>query len=552
MLDVADVNVFGNYIGTNPAGTVAKANEGGVTHRTIVSVHYGVGTNIGSLNAADRNLISGNHDFALAPDNDWTVLGNYMGLAADGVTALGNSHADGSGAITVDDCDGVVIGGTATGSANVISANYMYGISPVSATNMVIQGNLIGTDYTGTIARGNGFTGVLIGGGSTNMQLGGTSAAARNIISANGTAGVLIGDTSGGVIEGNYIGLDSSGAKPLPNGKFGVMMSSTASTLLGGASAGARNVVSANTLANVIVAGSMATTTGAVVQGNYIGTNAAGAVDTDITAANGGGVLIYGNAVGNLIGGTEVGQGNRIAGNRGYGVGVGNITIDIIPMTIPAYGNTFIGNSIYDTTPNSDLSDTVEAIDLLQTNITGDPQPPYLPDAFSDMGLNENDPSGSVPGQSNDYLNHPVITAANGTSSTLTVTYDVVAAGASTGQYRVEFYGNDTAGSGQAKTFLGYADVAPGTGLTTNLIAPSSYNFSGKYITASITQIDDDEVNNGFGSTSEFSPSVAANVVATPSILPEVGAGVGLKALILGSMFAMAVVWHQRRLKNSL
>lgn len=265
MLDVADVNVFGNYIGTNPAGTVAKANEGGVTHRTIGPVHYGVGTNIGSVNAADRNLISGNHDFALAPDNDWTVLGNYMGLAADGVTALGNSHADGSGAITVDDCDGVVIGGTATGSANVISANYMYGISPVSATNMVIQGNLIGTDYTGTIARGNGFAGVLIGGGSTNMQLGGTTQAARNIISGNGTAGVLVGDTSGGVIEGNYIGLDSSGAELLPNGKFGVMMSSTASTLLGGTSAGARNVVSANTLANVIVAGSMATTTGAVV-----------------------------------------------------------------------------------------------------------------------------------------------------------------------------------------------------------------------------------------------------------------------------------------------
>ncbi len=263
-------------------------------------------------------------------------------------------------------------------------------------------------------------------------------------------------------------------------------------------------------------------------------------------------MLIYGNVVGSLIGGTEAGQGNRIAGNRGYGVGVGNITIDVIPLTIPTYGNTILGNSIYDTTPNPDLSDTVEAIDLLQTNITGDPQPPYLPDAFSDMGLNANDPSGSVPGEANDYLNHPVITAVSGTSGSLTVAYDVVAAGATTGQYRVEFYGNDTAGSGQAKTFLGYADVAPGTGLTASLTAPSGYDFSGKYITASITQLNDDEVNSGFGSTSEFSPSVAANVVATPSILPEVGAGVGLKALILGSMFAMAVVWHQRRLKNSL
>lgn len=298
-----------------------------------------------------------------------------------------------------------------------------------------------------------------------------------------------------------------------------------------------------------MIAGTMSTASYNYVQGNYIGTDASGNVTAQITNANGGGVLVYGNVNGNVIGGVDAGQPNRIAGNRGYGVAAAKLTVDAIPFTVTPINNAILGNSIYATSSNTDLSSTYEAIDLISSRITVDLIAPYIPDTFGDLGLNDNDPSGSVPGEGNDYLNHPVITAASGVSSKLTVTYDAVAAGASTGQYRIEFYGNDSAARGQAKTFLGYANVAPGTGLTIELSAPSGYDFSGKYITASTTQINDDEVYGYFGATSEFAPSLAANVVATTGVLPEVGSNAGWLTLVLAGMIAAGIVWQQRRLK---
>ena len=53
--------------------------------------------------------------------------------------------------------------------------------------------------------------GVLIQGGATGNTIGGTTAAARNVISGNAVCGVyLIGQgTSGNVVEGDYIGTNA-------------------------------------------------------------------------------------------------------------------------------------------------------------------------------------------------------------------------------------------------------------------------------------------------------------------------------------------------------
>src|SRR5436309_3531114 len=78
----------------------------------------------------------------------------------------------------------------------------------------VIEGNFIGTDSTGTIARGNGF-GVIVS--SSDNRIGGTSASTRNIISGNRLPNVDIFSSGGtnNLVEGNFIGTDVTGTKAL-------------------------------------------------------------------------------------------------------------------------------------------------------------------------------------------------------------------------------------------------------------------------------------------------------------------------------------------------
>ena len=98
----------------------------------------------------------------------------------------------------------------------MISANTGAGVSIQggASSGAAILGNLIGTDRSGTFALGNGADGVDISGMSA-VTIGGTTAAARNIISANAGAGIgLLASDTGELIEGNFIGTDSHRLQP--------------------------------------------------------------------------------------------------------------------------------------------------------------------------------------------------------------------------------------------------------------------------------------------------------------------------------------------------
>ena len=84
---------------------------------------------------------------------------------------------------------GTTIGGTTAGAGNLISGNSDGGI--LLGGGSLVVGNTIGTDITGTIAIGNGLAGVEIYESSDNT-IGGTTAAARNLISGNSDYGVEI------------------------------------------------------------------------------------------------------------------------------------------------------------------------------------------------------------------------------------------------------------------------------------------------------------------------------------------------------------------------
>ena len=62
-------------------------------------------------------------------------------------------------------------------------------ISGTAATGVVLWGNRIGTDYTASLALGNGTFGV-VASGTAGITIGGTATGDANIISANSTAGI--------------------------------------------------------------------------------------------------------------------------------------------------------------------------------------------------------------------------------------------------------------------------------------------------------------------------------------------------------------------------
>jgi hypothetical protein len=98
------------------------------------------------------------------------------------------------------------------------------------ANGNVVTGNYIGTDSTGMARSTTLGTGVSIGSGSSNTIVGGTigttvggpCTGACNVISGNGnngtSDGISIINSSGNVIDGNYIGLNAAGTAPMLNG----------------------------------------------------------------------------------------------------------------------------------------------------------------------------------------------------------------------------------------------------------------------------------------------------------------------------------------------
>jgi hypothetical protein len=223
-----------------------------------------------------------------------------IGTNADGTDALPN----GLGMIVAGANN--VIGGMDTAARNLIGANGLDGIL-ISGDSNVVQGNYIGTNADGTDALPNGMNGVEVSG--MGNIIGGATIDARNVIAGNKGAGISISGSSN-LVQGNLIGTDVTGAAPLANTGDGVSISSAANAnTIGGAEAGAGNVIGGNTNNGISVGGKAN-----VVQGNRIGTTA----DGDEPLANATGIVVSG--MGNTIGGTDTGAGNLISGNAGPGI----------------------------------------------------------------------------------------------------------------------------------------------------------------------------------------------------------------------------------------
>jgi hypothetical protein len=363
--------------------------------------------------------------------------GNFIGTNPAGTMAFGN----GSGAVAGIDfgfCGtplNCTVGGTTPDARNLISGNIGAGIGLGNGSGNTVQGNLIGTDVTGTLALGN--TGVGVGTGGDNNLVGGTTVDARNIISGN-NRGIDTGSGSNNTVQGNFIGTDITGTIAIANPNIGVNTQGT-NNLIGGLTTTPGtppgNLISGNTGSTAVVLFASGAQ-GHTIQGNIIGADITGTQ----ALGNSGGILI--NGPGNTVGGTVSGAGNIIAFNGG---GTPMCTASLAGIWVhndAAINNALLGNSIFS---NAGLG-----IDL---EFDGDPNC-VEPIVHCDPG----------PGP-NGLQNYPVITTATCSGGNVMVsgTLDSVASTS----FRLEFFSSPAcyaSGNGQGMHFLGSSNVTTDAG----------------------------------------------------------------------------------------
>lgn len=320
--------IVGNFIGTDVTGTLALPNLQGV----LVN---GLGNRIGGTTPAERNLISGNFDEGMivsgTPDGPANLIeGNFIGTDVTGTKALGNGRGISSGSFGISLNYKNILGGSAPGAGNVISANLGDGVILHEAMGTIIQGNFIGTDVTGTKKLGNsGGSGITYNENdfpapTLGVTIGGTQTGARNIIS-NNSFGIFL-NSHADIVQGNYIGTDITGTLDFGNLNDGIVVVGD-NHLIGGTAPGAGNLISGNNRNGISLALANSSS-GNVIQGNRIGTQADGvsplgnSSDGITIAAGLTGSTDGDGPINNLIGGLDSGASNIIAFNGRRGVNI--------------------------------------------------------------------------------------------------------------------------------------------------------------------------------------------------------------------------------------
>jgi hypothetical protein len=230
--------IEGSYIGVDVSGSVDRGN----LDRGLQIV--GNNNRIGGVLPEQRNIVSANsHGIVFEPGAGNRVEGNLIGTDVSGVRSLGN---DNNGIMSLRGANSM-IGGTTDGSRNLISGNGTNGVTLVfpESSGTVIQGNRVGTDITGTQPLGNLFFGLFSF--QATMTIGGTEPGAGNLISANRQHGISFdGNARNSVIQGNLIGTDRTGTLPLGNGMAGIRAFDSTDVTIGGPEPGAGNVIAAS------------------------------------------------------------------------------------------------------------------------------------------------------------------------------------------------------------------------------------------------------------------------------------------------------------------
>jgi len=371
-----------------------------------------------------------------------------------GVDVAGSTSSGTGTAVYVLAANDTTVGGTLPADRNVIGAEGVY-LSGANSNN--VQGNYVGVDKTGTIALTPApSVGIASDSGSYNL-VGGAAAGAGNVVGAWSNSGIqLAGNGIDNFVQGNLIGTNAAATARLSNGAEGIVYTGSGSgNRIGGSAPGEGNTVAASAIAGIFING---TSTDLVVQGNSVGTDETGM----LSLANASGIAAFGGS--GVIGGTAFGAGNRIAFNNSIGVGVFS----------SAQGWAILGNDIHG---NGSLG-----ISLGGGNAA-------TPNDFDDLDVGPNYKQ-----------NYPVVSSV--TIGPATTAHISGSLNSTTGVvFRLEFFANAScgaAGTGQGKKFIGFANVQ--TNPNDVSFGPLAFSVPADRHVISATATDSS------GNTSEFSP----------------------------------------------
>jgi len=345
--------IQGNYIGTDDDGAQQIANA--FSGINASQAHF---LQVGGSAAGQRNVIAGNDDeVRVQLSDDVIIAGNFIGVDATGLVGIG--PGDSYNAVLLDDVRRSTVGGTTAGDANRITNSY-YGVHIIDGDANSVLGNYIGAGPAGSSVAN--YMGVLVDDFLTILphRIGNGAASGRNYISGNSVSEVRLSNSAHKVVQGNYIGT-IDGITATSSGLGTGIYVSGGTALIGGAAAGQGNVIAAQ-FSGIIL---FSTLSSPVIQGNYIGTNAAG------TAAlpNVNGIQIQGTGGNATIGGIEAGMGNVISGN-GDGIHISSG----FASTATIAGN-LIGLDASGDLPLANTNGIVIPAETAYTTIVGGPDP---------------------------------------------------------------------------------------------------------------------------------------------------------------------------------
>jgi hypothetical protein len=245
------------------AGQIAPASlhvSAAMTFPVTNTNDSGGGSLRDAINMANGNAGVDTINFNIAGPAPHTItLLSPLPAITEAVTINGASQPDFAGTPVVE------LNGTNAGAANGLTINtascdvrglvinrFSGNGIVVSGNGNIIEGNLIGTNATGTFALGNTQDGVSISAGSGNT-IGGTTSTARNIISGNRN-GIQVSGGSGTQVRGNFIGTNAAGTVGVGNSANGVLISGSSGNSVGTAdSASSSNTIAFNGAAGVAI-----------------------------------------------------------------------------------------------------------------------------------------------------------------------------------------------------------------------------------------------------------------------------------------------------------
>jgi hypothetical protein len=224
------------YIGINATATITSSGLG-------LQIQNSPGTTIGGSDPAAGNVISGNaaNGIQAVTSDGLIIRRNLIGTDPTGLVEMGNG-----GGISIVNSDDAIIGGTVAGQGNLVSGSDGNGIHVTGSANVLIAGNLIGTDITGTHPMPNNFA-LDISNLPGTITIGTPDPAGRNVISGNNQGLVLNNGVNSAIIQNNYFGTDITGTVPLPN-KNAILINTAQTTdvLIGGPNPGEGNLIAFN------------------------------------------------------------------------------------------------------------------------------------------------------------------------------------------------------------------------------------------------------------------------------------------------------------------